>query len=106
MTAFYDQTVWIVEVSTDALSAALMVVILVAYRSCLRKRLSFAFQILMVLFINELGASVSRLLHFVLMDNNIICSLSLILATGFDAAASTTCVHRRHLDVLHCACRR
>ena len=87
--AITDQTVWVVEAAINALSAVCMLIILVAYQTCLKNKLSFAFQILMVLFINELGASLSRLLRFCDMTNNVLCSLSLILATGFDVAAST-----------------
>ena len=89
MTVFYDEFVWIVEVGINSVSAIFMILILVSYRTCLRNRLSFAFQILMVLFINELGACLSRLLHFCAMDNTALCSLRLILSTGFDVAAST-----------------
>jgi hypothetical protein len=71
-----------------SISALITSIILISYQTCLKNRLSFAFQILMILFVNELGASLSRLLRFCNMNNVILCSLSLILATGFDIAAS------------------
>jgi len=73
MTVFYDELVWILEVGIDTVSALFTTMILVAYRTCLLDRLSFGFQILMVLFINELGVSLSRLLHFCSMDSKTLC---------------------------------
>lgn len=88
MTVFTEELVWIVEVGLSSLTVLCMVGILASYHCCLKNRLSFAFQILMVLFINELGASVSRLLRFFNMDSVALCCLSLILSTGFDVSAS------------------
>jgi hypothetical protein len=78
-----------------------MIAILVSYQTCLKNRLSFAFQILMILFVNELGYSLSKLLRFCNINNTVLCSLSIVLATGFSIAASTYKSILRFLDVLH-----
>jgi hypothetical protein len=83
-----------------------MAIILVSYQTCLKNRLSLAFQILMILFLNELGVSLSKLIRYCNMNNVILCSLSLILATGFNVAASIHKPKLRLLDMLHLTCSR